>query len=322
LVALQRSRANDLTPALLLLGQWVSITGWWGLAATTGPVGGLVAALAVAVHFRHLQEISHFAVHGVLARSAPWGNRLAEIAVHHPLGFVPVPLRRKRHVRDHHPNAAVSGTDPNLAELRQAGLLPGIGTARFASALAHPLTVRGLASTLAVLGANLRPSAGSRFRAAAVGLLLGAGYALGGWAVVLFGVVLPRLLLYPQLAWMSLLVEHTWFDPTIRTGPPSTVEAGRCLRLYPRNRALALIASSTWLPYGDLYHYAHSAHPAVRWNYLPALERGLGHPDFTPTGLLLSGSNVVGRHWRALAIPPLPHAAPARAGAQSGAAPH
>jgi fatty acid desaturase len=116
-----------------------------------------------------------------------------------------------------------------------------------------------------------------------------------------FGVLVPRVLLYPQLAWMSLIVEHTWFDPTVLTGAPATVEAGRCLRLYPRNRLLAALAAATWLPYGDLHHYAHSAHPAVRWSYLPALERYLGHPLFTPGGVLIGPSAVVRRHRRALA---------------------
>lgn len=36
------------------------------------------------------------------------------------------------------------------------------------------------------------------------------------------------------------------------------------MHLYPRNRALAHLAAATWFPYGDLRHYAHSAHPGVR----------------------------------------------------------
>ncbi|WP_030063236.1 hypothetical protein [Streptomyces natalensis] len=58
------------------------------------------------------------------------------------------------------------------------------------------------------------------------------------------------------------------------------MEAGRCLRLYPRNRVLA--------------------HPSVRWNYLPALERHLGEPHFTPDGLLLGPGSVTRRHFTAL----------------------
>ncbi|WP_326655599.1 dihydrouridine synthase [Streptomyces sp. NBC_01750] len=298
LIALQRNRANNWTPTLLLAGQWLQITGWWMLAAH-GPLPAATAAVAVAVHFRHLQEISHFAVHGVLARSARANLLLAEAFAHHPLAFDPVTMRRQRHVRDHHPNATVAGTDPNLAELHQAGLRPGATRLRFAVALVHPLTARGIHTTAASLAAGLRhPGAWHRTGAAAAVPL--AAYLAGGWTAVICGVLVPRLLLYPQLAWLSLLVEHTWFDPQPRTGTPTWVEAGRCLRLYPRSHVLAHIAAATWLPYGDLHHYAHSAHPAVRWSYLPALERHLGRPHFTPAALLLGDRSVARRHLHAL----------------------
>ncbi|MGW7620744.1 fatty acid desaturase [Streptomyces antimycoticus] len=296
LIALQRRRATNWTPTLLLTGQWVQIAGWW-LLAVHGPLAAAAAALGVAVQFRHLQEISHFAVHGVLARTRRANQLLAEVFAHHPLGLIPVPERRRLHVRDHHPNAARPGIDPNLAELHQAGLRPGTSRARFARAVVYPLTWRGIHGT----AANLRHS-GSWHRTAAIGLVLGAAYLTGGWPALVCGVLIPRLLLYPQLAWLSLINEHTWFDPEPRTGSPAWVEAGRCLRLYPHNRALARLAAATWLPYGDLHHYAHSAHPAVRWNYLPALERHLTQPHFTPDSFLTGPRSVIAHHRRALAI--------------------
>ncbi|MEV6682704.1 fatty acid desaturase [Streptomyces erythrochromogenes] len=299
LMKLQRQQSNNITPALLLLGEWIQIIGLWGIAGTAGPLAWLPASLAIAVLFRHLQEISHFAVHGALTRSAKVGNLLAEAAVHHPLGFVPVSVRRKRHVRDHHPNATLVGSDPNLDELRQAGLLPGATPRRFALALVHPLTPRGIRETATGIAGNLRTS-GSWHRLAAIGAVLATAYLIGGWPAVVWGVLIPRLLLYPQLAWMSLVVEHTWFDPDPRSGTPAWVEAGRCLRLYPSNQAMAVLAATTWLPYGDLHHFAHSAHPALRWNYLPALERHLGLPHFAPDGLALGPNSVVRRHRQAL----------------------
>ncbi|MDO0912850.1 fatty acid desaturase [Streptomyces sp. DT2A-34] len=300
LTSLQRARANNWTPTLLLTGQWIQITGWWMLAGL-GPLSAIAAAVGVAVHFRHLQEISHFAIHGVLARTHRANLVLAEAFAHHPLALVPAPVRHQRHVRDHHPNATQADVDPNLDELRQAGLQPGTTRRQFIVALMHPLTTRGLRATAVGITANLRPAPGSWLRAAAVAAVLAAAYLAGGWSAVLCGVLLPRLLLYPQLAWLSLFVEHTWFDPDPRTGTRAWVEAGRCLRLYPRNRALAALAATTWLPYGDLHHYAHSAHPAVRWNYLPALERHLSAPHFTPPALLLGPTSVARRHLRALA---------------------
>lgn len=93
---LQRERLNDVTPVLLLLGHWLEFAGWCVVAVHGGPWGYAVAALAGAVKFRHLQEVSHFAVHGVLVRGGRLNTLLAEAAVHIPLGFVPVSVRRRR----------------------------------------------------------------------------------------------------------------------------------------------------------------------------------------------------------------------------------
>ncbi|MEU5714239.1 fatty acid desaturase [Streptomyces sp. NPDC020403] len=298
---LQRERANDLTPALLLAGHWTEMAGWCLVAAHGGPLGWTTAAVAGAVKLRHLQEVSHFAVHGVLTRSGQAGNVLCEAAVHVPLGFVPVPVRRRRHVREHHPNATVAGADPNLRELHDAGLRTGVSGSRFLRALFFPLTPTGFAATVRGIADNIARGKGCWWRLAGFGAVPAAIMAFGGWQAVLFGYAVPRLLLYPQLAWMSLLVEHRWWDAEPVPGPPTVVEAARCLRLYPDNAVWALLARGTWLPYGDLYHYAHSAHPAVRWNYLPALERNiLGTPAYTPGGLVLGDEAVVRRHFRAL----------------------
>ncbi|MEU0144773.1 fatty acid desaturase [Streptomyces sp. NPDC006288] len=300
---LQRERANNVTPALLLAGHWIELVGWCLVAAKGGPIGWAAAAAAGAVKLRHLQEVSHFAVHGVLTRSGRVGTVLCEAAVHVPLGFVPVPVRRQRHVREHHPNATVAGADPNLRELHDAGLCTGVTVSRFFGALVFPLTPRGVASTVRGIADNVSHGTGRWWRLAgfvAVPLVITAA---GGWQAALFGYVVPRLLLYPQLAWMSLLVEHRWWDAETVPGTPAVVEAARCLRLYPRNAAWALLARGTWLPYGDLYHYAHSAHPAVRWNYLPVLERSiLGAPGYTPDALLLGDQALVRHHFRALAV--------------------
>ncbi|MFF8790850.1 hypothetical protein [Streptomyces sp. NPDC015125] len=75
---------------------------------------------------------------------------------------------------------------------------------------------------------------------------------------------------------MSMLVEHRWFEAVARW-----LEAGRCLRLYYRNRALALLAAATWLPYGDLHHFAH---PSARWNYRPSSNGTWANRTSRPTG--------------------------------------
>lgn len=301
-MALQRARANNITPVLLLAGHWLELLGWCLIAAHGGLAWWMASAIAGAVKFRHLQEVSHFAVHGVLTRSPRAASLLAEAAVHIPLGFVPVPVRRQRHVREHHPNATLIGADPNLRELHDAGLHAGVTPTRFALALVYPLTPAGLAATVRGIANNLRTSTARWWRLAGLAAAPVAITAAFGWQATLCVFVLPRLLLYPQLAWMSLLVEHRWWDADPIEGPPAVVEAARCLRLYPNNPVLALLARGTWLPYGDLYHYAHSAHPAVRWNYLPTVERGIvGTPAYTPDALFLGGdSAVTRRHFSAL----------------------
>ncbi|MFF2013142.1 fatty acid desaturase [Streptomyces sp. NPDC058195] len=300
-MALQRQRVNDATPVLLLIGHWVEIAGWCLFAAHHGVWAWVLTAVVSAVKMRHLQEVSHFAVHGVLTRNPRLSAFLAEAAVHLPLGFVPVPVRRQRHVREHHPNATVSGVDPNLADLHQAGLHPGVATRHFVRAVVFPLTPHGIVDTVQGIYANIFTSQARWGRFVALAAAPTIATWAWGWHVALFVFVIPRLLFYPQLAWMSLLVEHRWFDAEPIAGPPAVVEAARCLRMYPNLPALALLARGTWLPYGDLYHYAHSAHPSVRWNFLPALEHAIGFPHYSPDALLLGDNAVLRRHRKALA---------------------
>jgi fatty acid desaturase len=297
-LALQRARMNDITPALLLAGEWIEWAGWLGIASRGGPAGWALACGAVAVKMRHLQEISHFAVHGVLTRSTSFGDALAEGVSAAPLGLPPISIRRQRHVRQHHPNATSAVLDPNLADLARAGLRPGAARTRFVLGCMFPLTPAGFTDTLQSIVANMR--SGHKWRIALFAALPASTVLAFGWPAAVFGVVVPRLLLYPQLAWLSLLVEHRWFDAEPRDGPAAVVEAGRCIRLYPGSRYRSGIARITWLPYGDLFHYAHSVHPAVRWNHLPALERIIGLPDYTPSGLFGRRTAVLAHHYRAV----------------------
>ena len=108
-MALQRERLNDVTPvhgrALAGAGRLVSA------GHTRRPLGVGGGGHGGGGEVPHFQEVSHFAVHGVLTPGRRM-NVFAEAAVHVPLGFVPVPVRRRRHVREHHPNATVVGADP------------------------------------------------------------------------------------------------------------------------------------------------------------------------------------------------------------------
>ena len=278
----------------------IEIIGWLALAGQLGAIGWIVGAIAVAVKLRHLQEVSHFAVHGVLTRTRKFGLVLTEILVHVPLGYGSVSARRRTHVRQHHPNATVLGVDPNLEDLRRAGLTADCGPFRFALATVFPLTPRGIFHTGRTITVQNASKLTSRWRLVAFLAAPVAAVFLLGWPTAIACVIIPRILLYPQLAWFSLLVEHRWFDAETVNGRPLDVEAARCLRLYSRRPAMALLSRATWLPYGDLYHFAHSVHPAVRWNYLPALERIIGNPGFLPSGLLSGATPLIRHHQRSL----------------------
>ena len=291
----QRSRANDLTPTLLILGHWIEIIAWWGLGAVLNPAFLVVTVLMTAVKFRHLQETSHYAAHGVLFRSPRTGDTITDLLVHAPLGYAPVPVRRDRHVRRHHPNANVPGADPNLDDLERAGIKPGASLRNFTAGVLYPLTPSGIADTLRVIVRNLHAGAIAPWRTVIFFFAAYAAYALGGVPLLIAGYVIPRLLIFPQLAWMSLLVEHTWFDrsPDGQDASRIELEAARCIRLYGHRTLAELAARCLWLPYGDLYHFAHSAHPSVRWNYLRRVDELLGSPGRVADHVLIGKDSVL-----------------------------
>jgi len=296
--ALQRARRNNVTPVLLMLGHWVEIVGYLLLGRMFGLSGFAALVVILAVKFRHLQEVSHFGVHTALCRHRGLGDALTEFAAQGPLMLATVDGRRERHVRLHHPNAGVVGVDPNMAELAQAGIAPGVTRGRFIAGLLFPLTPRGVVSTCRSVWRNATDATVVRWRPALGLLILTLTYTLGGpWGLI--AVLVARLTLYPFLAWMSLLVEHQWFRATVG-GRPLTVERQRCVRIYLHKKVCQAIARGFWLPYGDLYHFGHSVYPTLRWNYLPTLERVIGVPSFTPEGMFASGgSSVAARLWAA-----------------------
>jgi fatty acid desaturase len=299
IIRLQRQNSNNVTPALLLAGHWLEIVGWWALGGWLGGWYWLIVASAVAVKFRHLQEVSHFGIHRVLCRSPRVGDNLIEFGAHAPLALVAVSVRRDKHVRRHHPNATRQGIDPNLVDLGSAGMCEGCRLLGFVRAVAYPLTLTGIVATCRGLGRNLISGGSPWWRIPVFSGVLVLSYLVAGWPALVFGVAVPRILLYPQLSWLSLLVEHRWFDAEVPSGRPVEVEAGRCLRLYYDRQIFTALVRVSWLPYSDLFHFAHSAHPSVRWNYLPAVERIVGLPEFTPEKLIFGHSSAISCLYRA-----------------------
>lgn len=140
----------------------------------------------------------------------------------------------------------------------------------------------------------------NQIRPLIISALCGVAILLGGLPA-LVALAVARVVLYPSMAWFSLIVEHRWFDvPALGGGGPREIEGRRCLRIYPRRWLLESILRTTVLPYGDLFHYVHSVHPTVRWNYLPELERLIGLPYFVPSRIILGRASLVAVLYRSL----------------------
>jgi fatty acid desaturase len=296
--ALQRSRRNNVTPVLLMAGHWLEIGGILLLAGRPGLLPPVAAVMLLAVKGRHLQEVSHFGVHTALAANRRLGDLLTEFTAQGPMILATVGNRRESHVRLHHPHATIIGVDPNLTELTAAGMFPGCSPASFVRALVYPVTPRGLMATLSGLWWNgLAFRSTTRSRLPLVLALSGSAYLLGGWRAIV-AVAVARLALYPLMAWFSLLVEHRWFNAEPCRGRPIEVETRRCVRVWAQRSVLALVARAIFLPYGDLYHFAHSVYPTIRWNYLPTVEGIVGMPWFAPRNVFVGDGSVLGQLFR------------------------
>jgi hypothetical protein len=87
--------------------------------------------LYVGCRLRALQELSHFAVHGVLCPSFKLSHLLADIFYQYPLGLPTASARYQSHVLNHHPNPNIPNKDPNLQDYVDLGFAPGISVKRF-----------------------------------------------------------------------------------------------------------------------------------------------------------------------------------------------
>jgi len=273
---LQRQRLNNITPVVLAASHWAEILLWCLLASFVPTYFSLLISVTVALKFRHLQEMSHFALHRCLAKSRRIGDLIGEFAFQAPLVKPNIKIRRQDHVIRHHPNATEVGVDPNVSSLYQAGIMPECTFRQFVIGLLKPLTLSGI--TTAVFSGTVGSS--SRWRLVVPLALVLAVFWVAGTRGVVYGLILPRIIFYPVMSWMALLVEHRWFTPYKHKPGDSraAVEAGRCIRLYGRRPLLEFAARVTWLPYGELFHYAHSVHQSLRWDYLAEVEKILGRP--------------------------------------------
>ena len=274
LLACHRRRSFSMVAAFL--SSWLYILFALALCreqVLLAPLGILI----VASRLRALQEISHFAVHGTLYSGRRLSFLLADILFHYPLARPGSIDRFALHVEQHHRHSN-GPRDPNVEELTRAGLAPSLTSAQFWRLLLHPMTPSALRRSI-VKKAAIMTAGGDRsigrwlcFSAAMV-----LAWAVGGWTGLLAVYVPSALVIYPQLAWLSQLIEHRWLAP--RMVPV------RASREYTHGRVTDFpglaggFVRAVVLPYGDSYHLAHSLYPFVSWHYLPAVDRVLKELD-------------------------------------------
>jgi fatty acid desaturase len=229
--------------------------------------------LFVTGRFRSLQEIGHFAVHGALCPNGRWGLLLANLFYQFPALMPEARNRKEIHVRQHH-NSVNMAHDPDLKELLDVGLKPGITRFQFWSALFFPLTWRGLRARVKEVFSYLmadRFSLNFFLRIAAVATVVGLFVALDSVNALIFLYVVPLFITYPLFYWLAHVALHRWFapcDPNLGYYERE-LELGRPTEF---SGVLGFIVRHNIFPLGDSYHLAHSLFPNVRWTHLPQVD--------------------------------------------------
>lgn len=278
---------------------WCDIVSLTAFALRQGHALGYVALVVlVGTRLRALQEAGHTATHYGLCRQRRWQWALSNLLFQYPCFKPDMHHRYIAHVRQHHHHPNDPDLDPNVARFASLRFMPGISSRRFHYMLLHPLTPRGVAETLTLIGKGMMRNhtvLGVAVRAIVV-LGMGAAFvwALGPAGLVI-GYVVPMLTAYPLYSWISLLVEHRWFVECTETthfgrecvmGRPTT---------YPG--VLGWLLRHAMFPATDHYHLAHSLYPHIRWNHMPAIDRVLREGDpryarYASVGLYFQGGEA------------------------------
>ena len=229
--------------------------------------------LFVTGRIRYLQEIGHFAVHGVLCPNGKWGMWLTNLLYQFPALMPDARDRKDIHVRQHH-NSVSMAHDPGLLDLQEAGLKPGITSFQFWSAVFFPLTWKGLSARVKEAFACLRAEPFSLnffLRLGTVATVVGLFLAFDAVSALLFLYLVPVFITCPLFYWVAHVSLHRWFapcDPTIGYYERE-LELGRPTELPG---VTGFLLRHNVFPLGDSYHLAHSLFPNVRWTHLPQVD--------------------------------------------------
>lgn len=255
-----------------------------------------VCILFVAGRVRSLQELGHYSVHFALCPNSKLGILFANIMYQYPWHMPSAQNRRKIHAKEHHHRVNMEN-DPDLQELKEKNLTPGISAKQFWKGVFYPLTPIGIWQRLKEI--YLYYKSGDTLekfnRIICTLSLIGLIYTLDSWHGVILFYFIPLIIIYPLFYWLAHLALHRWYADC-----PDT------LRYYEREILLGRPTNFTgiigWIikinifPYGDSYHLAHSLFPMIRWNYLSKIDTILknllkGYKDHQSNGLIFQNGH-------------------------------
>lgn len=252
----------------------------------------IATSFFIATRMRALQEIGHFAMHGTLVKSKKLGFILTNIFCQYPLFLSDSTKRQISHCVKHHPNAGVIGKDPNIDEFISIGFKPKISYSKFIYCVLYPITPKGIANKFANIFNNYSEI---NFLRVLISLLLIVPFIMQGHylELVLFYIV-PVILIYPQLAWISQIVEHRWFVES-----ESNIDKHKRELIIGRptfyNGITGFFIKATIFPFGDSFHLAHSLFQYARFNYLASINKVLSknsdYMRYASRGLFFKSSN-------------------------------
>jgi fatty acid desaturase len=229
--------------------------------------------LFVAGRMRTLQEIGHFAIHGSLCPNKKLGMFFANILYQYPSFMPRAEDRRVIHCQIHHRSVNMKH-DPDLIELLDKGLKPGITQIQFWYGVFFPLTPKGIIGRILQCSSYLTKIsyfADYVMRLVSITIIASIFLYFGLYEAFIFLYLIPLLIVYPLYYWIVHLVLHRWFEPCdeqiiykreLAVGRPTEFKG-----------IIGFIIRHNIFPLGDSYHLAHSLFPTVRWNYLSCVDK-------------------------------------------------
>jgi len=233
----------------------------------------LLAILFVTGRFRALQEIGHHAAHGSLGPNRRINEIITNLLYQFPAFMPEIRRRHQVHVVEHH-HSVNTEDDPDRLEMVEKGFVPGITAGQYWFGVFRPLTPFGIVDRLKECWGYIAIDMWNwnlALRLLSVATVIALFAYFGFYTELLFLYVVPVLITYPLFYWVAHIALHRWFA-TCETDIPYHQRELALGRPTDFPGVVGAIVKHNVFPYGDSYHLAHSLFPAVRWNYLPAVD--------------------------------------------------